>query len=87
MEISFDPKKDEWTKQDSGLSLSAGREIIRNGVAFERDERRDYGEERFVAFGYIGRRLHVCVFTIRGEAFHIISVRKANQREVKKHGR
>ncbi|WP_218567114.1 MULTISPECIES: BrnT family toxin [unclassified Pseudomonas] len=35
--------------------------------------------------GYIGDRLHVVVFTPRGDAVHVISFRKANKREVKNH--
>ncbi|WP_413469058.1 BrnT family toxin [Pseudomonas lactis] len=36
-----------------------------------------------IAMGYIGDRLHVVVFTPRGDAVHVISFRKANKREVK----
>ncbi|WP_231982658.1 BrnT family toxin [Pseudomonas mucidolens] len=47
------------------------------------DDRFDYGECRYRAMGYIGDRLHVVVFTPRGNAVHVISFRKANKREVK----
>lgn len=47
------------------------------------DDRFDYGESRYRAMGYIGDRLHVVVFTPRGDAVHVISFRKANKREVK----
>jgi uncharacterized DUF497 family protein len=87
MEISFDPEKDEWTLKERGLSLALGQEIIRTSVHTEYDGRKDYGEDRFIAFGYVGTRLHVCVFTVRGDVYRIISVRKANDREVRKHGR
>jgi len=30
------------------------------------DRRRDYGEDRFIAFGTIGGRLHTLIFTPRG---------------------
>lgn len=45
------------------------------------DTRRDYGEERFIALGLIGDRVHVCVFTDRDRTRRIISLRKANRRE------
>ena len=80
MKISFDPKKDEQTREKRGFSLAVGAEVISNAVATIFDDRRDYGEDRFVAFGYVGERLFVCVFTI-------ISVRKANDREVARYGR
>jgi uncharacterized protein len=50
----------------------------------EKDERRDYPEERYRALGYIGNRLHAAVFTIRLGNIRLISLRKANKREVLK---
>jgi len=38
-------------------------------------------EERFIALGLIGERLHSLVFTVRGNAVRVISLRKANRRE------
>ncbi len=49
------------------------------------DSRRAYGEPRLAATGYIGDRLHVMVFTLRVNAVRIISVRRANSREVKRY--
>ena len=49
------------------------------------DLRHDYGERRFQVIGLIGERLHVLVFTPRGTAVHVISLRKANRREVKRY--
>lgn len=76
MLISFDPEKDELTRSQRGLSLALGAEIIGNAVLTVLDDRRDYGEDRFVSFGYVGERLHVRVFTLRDTTHHIISVRK-----------
>lgn len=47
------------------------------------DTRYDYDEDRFVAYSYIGSALHVLVFTPRGETCRVISLRKANNREIK----
>lgn len=47
-----------------------------------RDARRDYGERRVIADGLIRGRMHVCVYTLRGDTHRIISPRKANGREV-----
>ena len=46
-----------------------------------RDVRRPYGETRMIAYGPIMGRLHAVTFTRRGEAYRIISLRKANNRE------
>lgn len=45
------------------------------------DDRRYYGEQRFVAYGFIGPRLHVAVFVERAGVHRLISLRKANQKE------
>lgn len=47
------------------------------------DDRKDYGEVRTVAAGFIGPRLHVVVFTMRDASCHVISLRKANKREIR----
>jgi uncharacterized DUF497 family protein len=50
------------------------------------DSRFDYGETRQIAFGFINNRLFVCVFTDRDNERRIISLRKANSREVRRYG-
>lgn len=45
------------------------------------DDRRDYGEVREIALGLIDGLVFVVVFTRRGDALHVISVRRANRRE------
>ncbi|RPI01883.1 MAG: BrnT family toxin [Calditrichaeota bacterium] len=45
------------------------------------DSRHDYGEERWVAMGYIENDLYIMVYAIRTPSIRIISLRKANKRE------
>jgi uncharacterized DUF497 family protein len=47
----------------------------------EKDDRHDYGEERFNAFALIEGRLFVCTFTQRKTVSRIISVRKGSRQE------
>jgi hypothetical protein len=54
-------------------------------ASIEPDERYDYGETRYRACGPIDGRLHMLVFTMRGNVMRAISLRKANAREVKEH--
>ena len=49
------------------------------------DSRHGYGEPRLEAMGLIGARLYVLVFTLRETAVRVISLRKANSREVKRY--
>lgn len=51
------------------------------GAITKEDNRYDYGERRFISYGYITKRLHVLVWTIREDTIRPISFRKANLRE------
>lgn len=48
------------------------------------DNRRDYGERRLHSTGLIGGRLHVLVWTPRAAGVRIISLRRANAREIRR---
>jgi uncharacterized DUF497 family protein len=87
MEVSFDPEKDARNRRERGFSLAFGSDVIRNMVTTRIDKRHDYGEVRRIAYGYVEERLFVCVYTLREDTLRIISVRKANEREVRKYGR
>jgi uncharacterized protein len=52
----------------------------------EIDDRRNYGETRYRRYGRIAGRLFVVVYTLRGRTTWIISARKANARERRRHG-
>jgi uncharacterized protein len=56
-------------------------------ATMEVDTRKRYGETRFMATGYIGLRLYVLIFTLRETAVRIISLRKANPREMKRYAK
>ena len=47
-----------------------------------RDNRKNYGEERYRAYGTINGRLHALVFTRREGQIRVISLRKSNTREI-----
>ena len=51
----------------------------------EADERRAYGEDRKTALGFIGPRLYVLVFVTRSGLVRVISLRKANRREMERY--
>ncbi len=52
----------------------------------EIDDRWDYGETRYRLYGLISGRLFVVVYALRGRTAWIISARKANVRERRRHG-
>lgn len=86
MQITYDTIKNATNIASRGLSFDDVAGMDWSRALIVEDVRRDYGERRFQAIGYIGDRLHVVVFTPRDTAVHVISFRKANQREVSRHG-
>ena len=85
MNISYDPGKNEKNIAERGISFERVAEFEWSGALIVEDRRKDYGEPRFQALGFIGKRLHALVFTPRAGQVHVISLRKANRREVKRH--
>jgi uncharacterized DUF497 family protein len=81
VDIEYDPVKRDWTLRERGLDFTDAAEIFEGfNLTFE-DDREDYGEERFVTFGRIGSKIVACVWTRRGDARRIISLRKAEKDE------
>ena len=85
IDISFDPAKRERNERERGLPFSLVAKLDWSDAVIEEDARKDYGERRYRVLGDIGDRLHAVVFTPRAGKVHVISLRKANQREVKQH--
>jgi hypothetical protein len=72
--------------EERGLSFDMVADIDWGTALIIEDIRKDYGERRFRVFGYFGDRLYIAVITPRNGAIHVISLRKANSREVKEYG-
>ena len=86
MKITYDPAKNAANIERRALPFDLVAELDWSTAVIVEDRRRDYGERRYRVFGYIGDRLYAAVFTPRSDVIHVISLRKANNREVKHHG-
>lgn len=82
MDITFDPAKDLSNQRKHGISLAAVEEFEWDDALVREDMRRDYSESRMIALGYIDVRLCCVVYVDRNNERRIISLRKANSREV-----
>jgi uncharacterized DUF497 family protein len=82
MKISFDAAKDATNKAKHGVALAEAANLEWDTAWARPDQRREYGEPRMIGVGYIGLRLFCVVFTDRDNERRIISLRKANAREV-----
>ena len=85
VEITFDPAKDALNTAKHGVSLALASELEWGDLLAQPDTRRDYGELRMIGYAPIGARVFCVVFTDRGDQRRIISLRKANAREVKRY--
>jgi uncharacterized DUF497 family protein len=84
MPIVFDPNKRNWTLTYRDLDFLDAEHVF-NGVTYElEDKRRNYGEQRILCFGWLGDRMVMVGYTLRGADRHVFSMRKVNEREYKK---
>ncbi len=87
MRITFDPVKNEWNTRVRGLPFDAAADFDFEHALYAVDDRREYGETRYVALGMLGDRLHVLCFMETEGGIRIISFRKANAREVSRYAK
>jgi uncharacterized DUF497 family protein len=92
MDVEFDPEKSARNERERGLPFDLAAELAWDRALIAVDDRKDYGEERFVALAPMAGRLYVVCYTFRpaprpdrvpsvGQVRRIISFRKANERE------
>ena len=85
LQYEYDPAKD-------ALNIAKHKISLRDCQYFDWDEcvidisnNSTSAEIRYVVYGFIGNRLFVMVYCIRGKAIRVISLRKANNREKRKY--
>lgn len=87
MRIHFDPVKSERNQRERGLAFTQAAEFDFASALIAVDDRKEYGELRYVALGWLANRLHVLCFTEVADGIRVISFRKANAREVARHAK
>lgn len=83
MHIEFDPSKDEANLAKHGVSLRLAVELDWEAALVWVDERFEYNEMRMIALAPNTEILYCVAFVDRGNVRRIISLRRANRREVK----
>ncbi len=81
MRIEYDPTKRNTTLHDRGLDMADAGAIFDGPTITIEDDRREYGETRYISVGFLVGRMVFVAWTLRGDARRIISLRKANTRE------
>lgn len=71
--------------RERGLPLLAARVMFNPAMQVREDTRKTYPEPRFIGYNTVDGRMMVVVFCVPADGHvHIISFRKANDREQKK---
>jgi uncharacterized DUF497 family protein len=83
MHIEFDLAKDVANQDKHGVSLALAVELDWEAALVWVDERIEYGEARMIALAPKTGILYYAAFVDRNRARRIISLRRANRREVK----
>ncbi len=83
IEIEWDPAKDCKNLEKHGVSLEQASQVFEGTAVTFVDDRRDYGEARYITLGLLNDRIMVITHTPREDKIRIISMRKANEREKK----
>jgi hypothetical protein len=83
MRIEFDPAKDSANQAKHGVSLALAEELDWDAALVWIDYRFENDEWRMIALAPKTGILYYVAFVDRGEVRRIISLRRANRREVK----
>ena len=83
MPIEFDSTKDASNQEKHGLSLALALALDWEEALVGVDDRYEYGESRMIALAPDTGILYYVAFVDRDDVRRIISLRKANRREVK----
>lgn len=85
MDIEFDPAKDAANIAKHGLSLADAAAFEIAAAVVQVDDRFDYGEVRFRAFGRVDGQGRCLVFTWSAGRIRAISYRRAREKEMRRH--
>ena len=81
MKIEYDADKRHRTLEARGLDFESIVDVFDGFYLVRTDDRKDYGEVRHIMLGALGGRPVVCVWTQRGDAIRVISMRIADEEE------
>ena len=86
MKVEFDPEKRDLTLRERGLDFCDAPRVFDGGEVTFLDLRFDYGEDRWLTFGWLDRVAVNVVWTWRGERRRIISMRQMHDEEIENVG-
>ena len=82
MKISYDPAKRDVTLAERGLNFADAAQVLQSESVTLTDDRSDYGEQRYVTFGWLDALAVAVVWTWRDDGRQIISMRRMHEEEI-----
>lgn len=88
MEFEWDEAKNASNRAKHGVDFTLAISFDWSGALIGRDDRAEYGEDRFLARGYaLDGQGYSIVFTLRGPTTRVISIRPFNSKEYSRYGK
>jgi uncharacterized DUF497 family protein len=85
--FEWDERKNEENLRKHGLDFADCHEVFESPMLVAADKREAYGENRYVALGFLRQMVVVLVFAERSDdTIRIISLRKASRHERERFG-
>jgi hypothetical protein len=81
MRFSWHEPKRQATLHKRGLDFAQAEQVFRGPTFTFEDDRKDYGEQRWVTLGLLREKVVVMVHTESEDEIHIISMREADKDE------
>lgn len=81
MELEWDQQKNIANIERHGIDFLDAFQVFNSPMLKKIDNRKDYGEERWIVLGELDGAVVVMVYTHRGHKTRIISIRRANRHE------
>lgn len=86
MQFEWDEGKNRINVRKHGIDFVDAIDVFNHPVLIAQDGREDYGEERWIAIGWMKATMAVVVYVERsGPCVRIISARKATKHEAKRY--
>lgn len=86
MRYEWDETKRQTNLRQHGIDFADIPQVLEGDLFVLEDDRYEYGETRFIAFGLLSGRVVVVAYTERGEdVIRLISARKASKHETRQY--
>lgn len=80
--LEWDPSKNEFNIRKHGFDFVDANRVFTGPMLVVRDDREEYGEERWLGIGWLDARVVAIVFSEPDlQTIRVISLRKADRRE------